>query len=68
MKAGELFVCVCCGNEKDESEASFDKALDGPVCVECETRLGFAAAVLEKEGFKRTVQASDINFKNCKRF
>lgn len=48
MSAGQLFICVCCGDEGDEALASLDRDLNGPVCPECQHAL-----VLAEVGLRR---------------
>lgn len=48
MSAGQLFVCVCCGDTGDESLAGFDKDLQGPVCAECQHNLVIAEVGLRR--------------------
>lgn len=69
-KAGELFRCACCGDESDQSEASFDEQLNGPVCDDCRKNIRGALAWM-KEVWGRDVRPlckSDINNSNHKRF
>lgn len=47
MKAGQLFICVCCRDETPESEAAYDDDLDGPVCQMCRKDMGKAQAWLK---------------------
>jgi hypothetical protein len=68
-KAGHLFVCVLCGEDHPEDEATHDYQLGGPVCVMCRVHLQDAVQVLAKAaGITRPLLATDINQFNHKRF
>lgn len=56
MKAGEVFFCVCCESNANVAEASFDRALEGPVCEPCRKNLRAADAWLKAAGIKTVTQ------------
>ncbi len=60
-KAGTVFHCVLCKQDKPESEASFDPQLNGPVCEECKTELRWAEAWLKRADIRRPLVTTDLN-------
>jgi hypothetical protein len=60
-KAGHLFSCVCCSDEKDESEAKYDTQLNGPICFECQRNTNWAVAYMKKAGISRPLNQNDLN-------
>lgn len=68
-KAGMVFRCSCCNEDKNEQDASHDPELNGPVCPECRTGLMWAFCALKKYmGPTRPLNKNDINDSNYKRF
>lgn len=49
-KAGMLFTCVCCGDDSEEKDATYDGCLKGPVCPTCNFNLKCSAAWLKHGG------------------
>lgn len=64
----ERFRCVCCGEEHDAGQATFDDQLGGPVCEDCRKSLRNAEAWLKSANITRPVNAGDITQFNYKRF
>jgi len=60
-KAGHVFRCVCCEDEKDETEAHYDTQLNGPICLECNRNSKWAIAYMKKEGIDRPIHKDDLN-------
>jgi len=60
-KAGHVFSCRCCGEEKPEDRAEFDNQLNGPVCPECKQDLRWAQAWLKKAEITRPLMERDLN-------
>jgi len=60
-KAGYMFACVCCGENHCESQATFDKQLNGPVCDSCKVNIRWSTAWLKRAGIDHPVLESDLN-------
>jgi len=66
-KAGDLFVCVCCKEEHDSEQHSYDEQCSGPVCEECRTSFIKGLAWLKHCGIDRGVSTDDITEQNYNR-
>lgn len=47
VKAGQIFKCVCCLQDEEEHNATYDRCLKGPVCPECNFNLVVGALMLK---------------------
>jgi len=52
MTTESLFSCTCCKEPAPESDAAYDKDLDGPVCTTCRRNLQWAQAQLNVVGLR----------------
>jgi hypothetical protein len=70
-----VFRCVCCKDAHDESQATLDEQLGGPVCDDCRQLIRGGLAWLKKctalpdgSSVSRPLNAGDITPANHKRF
>ena len=66
-KAGDRFLCVCCREDSDSDEASYDDQYGGPVCDCCRRNSRDSVAWLKHAGIDRPITTDDVNVKNYNR-
>lgn len=66
-KAGELFICVCCKEQHEIDEHSYDEQCGGPVCEGCRKSFIKVQAWLKHSGIDRGITTDDVNQHNYNR-